>query len=117
MFTEMIKWGHVRRAVDALLPQVKPKKLSRKSPLGHFAATALRNKIMFNYFINGEQERGVDTSYRARRKSPHHTYCIMLVLSRFCVSLCARSWRLTRNNLAILGIPERAIGALRRVSS
>lgn len=67
--------------------------------------------------INRGQERCADTSYRAEARGSHPTYCGMPVLRGFCVSLCARSWRLARNNLAILRISERAISALQGVPS
>jgi hypothetical protein len=72
---------------------------------------------MSTKLINRGQARGVDTSYRAEASLPHPTDCIMLVLRHFCVSLCARCWGLVEQNLGVLGIWQRAIGALRGVQS
>jgi hypothetical protein len=72
---------------------------------------------MSSNLINRGQVRRVDTSYRARSKDTHPTYCVMRVLRHFCVSLCARCWDLTANKLAILRISERAISALQGVPS
>jgi hypothetical protein len=67
---------------------------------------------MLGNLINRGQERSVDTSYRAEVRGSHPAYCVMPVLRGFCVSLCARCWRLFEQNLAIACISQRAIGAL-----
>jgi hypothetical protein len=95
MFTEMIKWGHVRRAVDAAPTRLKPQKLLLKSPLRRVAATRLGSKAMRGNRVNRGQERGVDTSYRAEERSSHHTYCGRLDLSHILRvrSGCAWFWQ------------------------
>ena len=117
MLTELINLGQAGCTVDAPPARSKTQKRLLGSPLGRFAATRLRSKAMSNNLINRGQERSVDTSYRAEISLSHPTYCIMPILRGFCVSLCARSWSLARNNLAILRISERAISALQGVPS
>jgi hypothetical protein len=61
------------------------------------------------------QERGCDTSYRARRNDTHLTHGCIPLFRRFLGRLCARTLVIRSGTLAIQANWERAIGALRKV--
>jgi hypothetical protein len=61
------------------------------------------------------QERGYDTSYRARRNDTHLTHGCIPLFRHFHGRLCARALVSRSESSAIRPNCERAIGALREV--
>jgi hypothetical protein len=61
------------------------------------------------------QERGCDTSYRARSFDTHLTHGCIPLFRHFHGRLCARALASRSGTLAIQANCERAIGALREV--